>query len=47
MSDNTIAQTAIDMSPAAISQRLRDVAQLYQLGCKLTKAKPVTEHGRR
>lgn len=29
----------VDMSPEAIDRRLRDLAQIYRLGCSLKKAR--------
>jgi hypothetical protein len=34
---------AVDLSPAAIEQRLDEVGQLYELGKYLTQATPVAE----
>ena len=34
-------RSEVDLSPAAIRQRLDEVAQLYTLGLYLTQAKPV------
>ena len=35
----TPANKGVDMSPKAIEQRLRDVAELYQLGMALRRAR--------
>lgn len=31
----------VDMSPAAVDRRLRDLAQLYKLGMSIKRAKPI------
>lgn len=36
------ANSRVDMSPAAIEQRLEEVGQLYELGLYLAQAKPVS-----
>ena len=35
----------VDMSPEAIDRRLRDLAQLYRLGCSLKEARRLGKVG--
>ncbi|MGM0490951.1 MAG: hypothetical protein ACQESR_29860 [Planctomycetota bacterium] len=41
---STTPPNGVDMSAAAIHQRLEEVEQLYELGTYLAEAKPVPPH---
>ena len=45
MSANSDHRSRVDMSPAAIDRRLRELGQLYRLGMSLQKARKIGKVG--